>query len=253
MAKLAAVTCEAAKPDKHRDRLIGDGDGLFLRVRPHGAKTDLSSTCSKGPTQNTPSASLSGRECRELERCPARWAWPGVRIGGSACGGAQGRGRQAVLPRYTQPDKGQRPEIAPPTTDAGSAGPATAAHPHQGSRCSLTRTPHRSADLLRQILKNQWIGIAYAAHLSKMGSMTLIPSGRDRPAHVAARISNSVCLSPSCSVGGSNRAVGDRPDSQGPESTPRSAPAREKPAPRRRPSLRDPLSASCLPHAWAIA
>ncbi|MBK6744295.1 MAG: DUF4102 domain-containing protein [Hydrogenophilales bacterium] len=39
MGKLAAVTCETAKPDLKRDRLLGDGDGLFLRVRPHGTKT----------------------------------------------------------------------------------------------------------------------------------------------------------------------------------------------------------------------
>jgi len=39
MGKLAAVTCETAKPDPKRDRLLGDGDGLFLRVRPHGTKT----------------------------------------------------------------------------------------------------------------------------------------------------------------------------------------------------------------------
>lgn len=39
MGKLAAVTCETAKPDPKRDRLIGDGDGLFLRVRTHGTKT----------------------------------------------------------------------------------------------------------------------------------------------------------------------------------------------------------------------
>lgn len=41
MGKLAAVTCESAKPDKGRDRLLGDGDGLYLRVRPHGTKTWL--------------------------------------------------------------------------------------------------------------------------------------------------------------------------------------------------------------------
>lgn len=41
MGKLAAVTCESVKPDKGRDRLLGDGDGLFLRVRPHGTKTWL--------------------------------------------------------------------------------------------------------------------------------------------------------------------------------------------------------------------
>jgi len=40
MAKLSARTCETAKPDPSRkDRLLGDGDGLFLRVRPHGTKT----------------------------------------------------------------------------------------------------------------------------------------------------------------------------------------------------------------------
>lgn len=39
MGKLAAVTCETAKPDTKRDRLLGDGDGLFLRLRPHGTKT----------------------------------------------------------------------------------------------------------------------------------------------------------------------------------------------------------------------
>lgn len=39
MGKLAAVTCSTSKPDKSRDRLLGDGDGLFLRIRPHGTKT----------------------------------------------------------------------------------------------------------------------------------------------------------------------------------------------------------------------
>ena len=39
MGNLAAVTCETAKPNKARDRLLGDGDGLFLRIRPHGTKT----------------------------------------------------------------------------------------------------------------------------------------------------------------------------------------------------------------------
>lgn len=39
MGKLAFVTCETVKPDPKRDRLLGDGDGLFLRVRPHGTKT----------------------------------------------------------------------------------------------------------------------------------------------------------------------------------------------------------------------
>lgn len=41
MGKLAAVTCESTKPDKGRDRLLGDGDGLFLRIRPQGTKTWL--------------------------------------------------------------------------------------------------------------------------------------------------------------------------------------------------------------------
>lgn len=42
MGKLAAVTCETAKPDKGgRERLLGDGDGLFLRIRQHGTKTWL--------------------------------------------------------------------------------------------------------------------------------------------------------------------------------------------------------------------
>ena len=42
MAALCARTCETAKPDKTgRDRLLGDGDGLFLRIRPHGTKTWL--------------------------------------------------------------------------------------------------------------------------------------------------------------------------------------------------------------------
>ena len=39
MGKLAAVTCESAKANKARARLLGDGDGLFLRIRPHGTKT----------------------------------------------------------------------------------------------------------------------------------------------------------------------------------------------------------------------
>ncbi len=41
MAKrLSAQNCETIKPSM-RDRLLGDGDGLFLRVRPHGTKTWL--------------------------------------------------------------------------------------------------------------------------------------------------------------------------------------------------------------------
>lgn len=39
MGKLAAVTCENARPSKAGDRLLGDGDGLFLRIRPNGTKT----------------------------------------------------------------------------------------------------------------------------------------------------------------------------------------------------------------------
>ncbi len=39
MSKLAAVTCENSKPSKGGDRLLGDGDGLFLRIRANGTKT----------------------------------------------------------------------------------------------------------------------------------------------------------------------------------------------------------------------
>jgi len=39
MGKTASAVYENAKPDPSRDRLIGDGDGPFLRVRPHGTKT----------------------------------------------------------------------------------------------------------------------------------------------------------------------------------------------------------------------
>lgn len=38
MGKLAAVTFETSKPNKARDRLLGDGDELFLRMRTHGTK-----------------------------------------------------------------------------------------------------------------------------------------------------------------------------------------------------------------------
>jgi len=38
--RLSARACETVKPSI-RDRMIGDGDGLFLRVRPHGTKTWL--------------------------------------------------------------------------------------------------------------------------------------------------------------------------------------------------------------------
>jgi len=39
MAILSAKTCETAKPMPGRDQLLGDGDGLFLRIRPNGNKT----------------------------------------------------------------------------------------------------------------------------------------------------------------------------------------------------------------------
>lgn len=39
MGKTASATYEKAKPDPERDRMIGDGDGLYMRIRPHGAKT----------------------------------------------------------------------------------------------------------------------------------------------------------------------------------------------------------------------
>jgi Arm DNA-binding domain len=38
MGKLTAISCETSKPKKDRDKLIGDGDGLFLRIRPDGTK-----------------------------------------------------------------------------------------------------------------------------------------------------------------------------------------------------------------------
>jgi integrase len=37
--KLSSTTCETVKANPIRDRLIGDGDSLYLRVRPHGTKT----------------------------------------------------------------------------------------------------------------------------------------------------------------------------------------------------------------------
>lgn len=39
MGKPAAKTYETAKPNPTGDRMLGDGNGLFLRVRPHGTKT----------------------------------------------------------------------------------------------------------------------------------------------------------------------------------------------------------------------
>ena len=39
MGKFAAGTCGNSKPNRAGDRLLGDGDGLFLRIRPNGTKT----------------------------------------------------------------------------------------------------------------------------------------------------------------------------------------------------------------------
>lgn len=39
MGKLAATTCETAKPTPGKDRILRDGDGLMLRIRPNGTKT----------------------------------------------------------------------------------------------------------------------------------------------------------------------------------------------------------------------
>ncbi len=39
MGKLSQVSCEKAKPFKGKDRILLDGDGLYLRVRAHGTKT----------------------------------------------------------------------------------------------------------------------------------------------------------------------------------------------------------------------
>ena len=39
MGKLAALACKTAKPDLKRDRLLGDGVGSFLQLRPKGTKT----------------------------------------------------------------------------------------------------------------------------------------------------------------------------------------------------------------------
>src|SRR6266404_6501715 len=38
MAKLTDATCKAAKPRANGDVLLGDGNGLYLRVRPGGTK-----------------------------------------------------------------------------------------------------------------------------------------------------------------------------------------------------------------------
>lgn len=39
MGQTASAVYEKAKPDPNGDRLLGDGNGLFLRIRPHGTKT----------------------------------------------------------------------------------------------------------------------------------------------------------------------------------------------------------------------
>jgi len=56
--KLSATTCETVKPNPLRDRLIGDGDGLFLRVRPHGTKTWVIEYEFQGGARNIPSAGI---------------------------------------------------------------------------------------------------------------------------------------------------------------------------------------------------
>jgi hypothetical protein len=39
MTKLTAMACDKAKSFQDRDRLLADGDGLSLRIRPNGTKT----------------------------------------------------------------------------------------------------------------------------------------------------------------------------------------------------------------------
>ena len=39
MALLTAKTCDTTKPLSEQDRLLGDGNGLFLRIRPNGTRT----------------------------------------------------------------------------------------------------------------------------------------------------------------------------------------------------------------------
>jgi hypothetical protein len=48
MDRLSPVECFNAKPGrKGRDRMLGDGDGLFLRIRAQGTRTWAIDTCSK--------------------------------------------------------------------------------------------------------------------------------------------------------------------------------------------------------------
>lgn len=40
MSRLSAAECFNARQDRSgRDRMLGDGDGLFLRIRPNGTRT----------------------------------------------------------------------------------------------------------------------------------------------------------------------------------------------------------------------
>ncbi len=52
MGKLTAVSCETSKPKKDRDKFIGDGDGLFLRIRPAGTKAWVVECEYKGQGRN---------------------------------------------------------------------------------------------------------------------------------------------------------------------------------------------------------
>jgi integrase len=51
MGKLSPISCEKAKPHNGRDRLLLDGDGLYLRVRQHGTKTWIIDYMFKGKRQ----------------------------------------------------------------------------------------------------------------------------------------------------------------------------------------------------------
>ncbi|WP_420795063.1 Arm DNA-binding domain-containing protein [Methylococcus capsulatus] len=116
MGKLAAVTCESAKPDRRRDRL-GDGDGLFLRIRPQGTKTwlieyefggkrrkyTIGAYSREGAPGRQPSRMAAPwpsfpepgpRHRRQLEGCPTRRARSRRRMGSAACARAESRGRE---------------------------------------------------------------------------------------------------------------------------------------------------------------
>lgn len=96
MGKLSAISCETAKPDPKRDRLLGDGDGLFLRIRPHGTKTWMIEyefqgkrtkyTIGNYSRQSAPGESISdwlrhGRQSLTQARSIAG-CWKGARRGG---------------------------------------------------------------------------------------------------------------------------------------------------------------------------